>query len=102
MEAINLSQVSQTNFTNKQEIQKEAPKAPEQKKNGKKLLAAGAVMTAIIAVASLAITGKHEKAKKVIQESLDVVQIPSISELTFDSMGLAKKVTSFLMDVLKK
>ena len=66
MEAVNLSKVSQTNFTNKQEIQKEIPKAPEQKKNGKKLLAAGAAAVATIAIAALAIKkGKLPKATQV-------------------------------------
>ena len=55
MEAVKLSQVSQASFTNKQEIQKETPKAPEQKNNGEELLAAGAAAVATNTIADLAI-----------------------------------------------
>jgi antitoxin component YwqK of YwqJK toxin-antitoxin module len=66
MDTVNLSQVSQANFTSKPEVQKETPKEPEQKKNGKKLLAAGAAATATIAIAALAIKkGKLPKGTQV-------------------------------------
>lgn len=55
MDSVKLSQISKTNFTNKQETKEVAQEAPKQKKNGKKLLAAGAIAAATAAVAGLAI-----------------------------------------------
>ncbi len=66
MDVTGLSQVSNTSFTNKHETKDVSQKTPEQKKNGKKLLAAGAAAAASVAVAALAIKkGKLPKATQV-------------------------------------
>ena len=71
MEVVNLSQVNQTNFTNKQEVPKETQKVPEQKKNGTKLLALGAAAITTIAIAGLIIKNKHNKLQEVIKDGAE-------------------------------
>lgn len=101
MEAVNLSQVSQTNFTNKQEVQKETPKAPEQKKNGIELLEKEANALALNAKASLTFTGSIDKLQNAIQDG-----IPKISNIKFFhgkaySKADDKLFSGLVSDVLK-
>ena len=86
MKVINLSQASQANFTSKQKVSKETPKAPEQKKNGAKLLATGATVVAAITIATLAI--KKSKAPKATK----------LTDLKFNK-GIAMKDTELFTGV---
>lgn len=90
MKIINLSQVGKTSFVGKHKYVKKTQNQPEQKNNGKKLLAIGAVSSAVFAVAGLAIAGKFKKAEEVTQEVAETVKKTLVSNLKF-SNGVAMK-----------
>ena len=105
MEAINLSQISQTNFTNKQEPQNETSKAPEQKKDGAKLLALGAVGVTAVAIACIAIKNS-KKARKIIEtasksNSTNVANnaLNAVGEIKDENLPNAKVVDRFKQQI---
>lgn len=74
METVNLLKTSQIGFKSNKETKETPQITPEQKKNGAKLLALGAVAAATAMIAGLAIKGKIEKVNHATQGGISKLQ----------------------------